>query len=61
MFGLGFMGGIANTIRPAVQTDQTGVLRTQVTKSKSRLFIARTAQPEKQHHYEIQSEIQSLV
>ena len=43
------MGGIANTIRPAVQTDQTGVLRTQVTKSKSRLFIARTAQPEKQH------------
>jgi hypothetical protein len=48
-FSRGFMGGIADSIRPAVQTDRTGVLRTEVTKSKSRLFIARTAQPEKQH------------
>jgi len=40
-------GGIANSIRPAVQTDRTGVFRTQVTKIKSRLFIRETAQPEK--------------
>jgi hypothetical protein len=40
-------GGIANSIRPAVQTDQTGVFRTQVTKNKSRLFIRETGQPEK--------------
>jgi hypothetical protein len=38
--------GIANSIRPAVQFDQTGVFRTQVTKIKSRLFIRETAQPE---------------
>src|SRR6266436_10314320 len=36
-----------NSIRPAVQTDQTGVFRTQVTQNKSRLFIRETAQPEK--------------
>jgi hypothetical protein len=40
-------GGIANNIRPAVQTDQTGVFRTLVTKIKSHLFIRETAQPEK--------------
>ena len=41
------MGSIANSIRPAVQTDQTGVFRPQVAKINSRLFIRGTAQPEK--------------
>jgi hypothetical protein len=40
-------GSIANSIRPAVQTDQTGVFRPQVIKNKSRLFIRETAQQEK--------------
>jgi hypothetical protein len=43
----GFMEGIANSIRPAVQTDQTGVFRAQVTTINPRLFIRETAQPEK--------------
>jgi hypothetical protein len=38
---------IANSIRPAVQTDQTGVFRTQVTKLNPRLFIREAAQLEK--------------
>jgi len=38
---------LANSIRPAVQTDETGIFRTQVTKINPRLFIRETAQPEK--------------
>jgi len=44
----GFYGvDIANSIRPAVETDRSGVFRTQVTKVQPRLFIRETAQPEK--------------
>jgi hypothetical protein len=45
--GAGFMEGIANSIRPAVQTDQTGIFRAQVITLNPRLFIRETAQPEK--------------
>jgi hypothetical protein len=44
----GFMGvDIANSIRPAAQTDRRGVFREQVTKIQPRLFIRETAHPEK--------------
>jgi hypothetical protein len=38
---------IANSIRPAVQADQSGVFRTQVTKNQITSVIRETAQPEK--------------
>jgi hypothetical protein len=41
------MEDIANSIRPAVQTDQTGVFRAQVITINPRLFIRETVQPEK--------------
>jgi len=49
-FTLGFLWEVSRTASVLqFKLTQTGVFRTRVTKSKSRLFIARTAQPEKQH------------